>query len=68
MIRDCFVVASIVGIRDEALFKPLQMESDLTLEKVKKLIRQREAVQQQQGILKNSSKTLEVISKAKGKA
>ena len=40
MIRDCLVV----GIRDEALFERLQMESDLTLEKAKKLIRQREAV------------------------
>ena len=41
----------VVGIRDESLSeKKLQMESDLTLEKVKKLIRQSEAIQQQQGI------------------
>ena len=43
------------------------MESDLTLEKAKKLIRQREAVQQQQGILKNSNETLEAVSEAKGR-
>ena len=41
MIRDRLVV----GIRDEKL----QMESDLTLEKAKKIVRQREPVQQQQG-------------------
>ena len=63
MIQDHLVIS----IRDVALSKHLQMESDLTLEKVKKLIRQREAVQQQQGILKNSSETLEAISKAKGR-
>ena len=54
MIQDHLVVS----IRDVALSKCLQMESDLTLEKVKKLIRQRE---------KNSSETLEAISKAKGR-
>ena len=42
MIRDYLVV----GIRDESLSERLQMESDLTLEKAKKLIRQNEAVQQ----------------------
>ena len=30
-------------------------------------LRQREAVQQQQGILKNSNKTLEAVSEAKGR-
>ena len=53
MVRDHLVV----GIRDESLSERLQMESDLTLEKAKKLIRQSEAVQQQQGILKSSNKT-----------
>ena len=62
MIRDRLVV----GIKNEALSKRLQMESNLTLEKAKKLIRQREAVQQQQSILKNSE-TLEAISKTKGR-
>ena len=36
MIRDRLIV----GIRNETLSECLQMESDLTLEKVKKLIRQ----------------------------
>ena len=57
----------IVGIRDEALSECLQIESDLTLDKVKELIKQKEAVQQQQGIFKNSSNTLEAIRKAKGR-
>ena len=66
MIRDRLVV----GIRDEAMSERLQMESKLTLDKAKKLIRQREAVQQQQGILKGSNETLETInarSKAKSR-
>ena len=66
MIRDCLIV----GIRDEAMSEHLQMESELTLDKAKKLIRQREAVQQQQSILKGSNETLETInarSKAKSR-
>ena len=62
MIRDRLIV----GIRNEVLSKRLQMESNLTLEKAKNLIRQREAVQQQQSILKNS-KSLEAISKTKSR-
>ena len=52
----------------------LQTKSDFTVNKVKKLIRQKEAVQQQEGILKSSNETLEVRNqyqkyghKAKGK-
>ena len=55
----------VVDIRDESLSKRLQMESDLTLEKAKKLIRQSEAVQQQQGILKSSNEILKSIAKSK---
>ena len=55
----------VVGIRDESLSERLQMESDLSLEKAKKLIRQSEAVQQQQGILKTSNETLESVTKCK---
>ena len=55
----------VVGIRDESLSERSQMESDLTLEKAKKLIRQSEAVQQQQGILKSSNETLESVTKRK---
>ena len=47
MIRDRLVV----GIRDTALSERLQLDAELTLEKAKKAIRQREAVQQQQSIL-----------------
>ena len=43
------------GIRDESLLERLQMEVDLTLDKAKMLVRQIEAVQQQQGILKDES-------------
>ena len=47
MIRDRLVV----GIRDAALSERLQIDAELTLEKAKKSIRQREAVKQQQTIL-----------------
>ena len=48
MIRDRLVV----GIRDGALSERLQMDAELTLEKAKKAVRQREAVQEQQRELK----------------
>ena len=44
MIRDRLVV----GIRDSNLSERLQLDSDLTLDKAKKAIRQREAVKEQQ--------------------
>ena len=47
MIRDRLVV----GIRDTPLSERLQLDADLTLEKAKKAIRQREAVHEQQNIL-----------------
>ena len=47
LVRDRLVV----GIRDLALSERLQLESDLTLDKAKKLIRQREAVKLQQDFL-----------------
>ena len=50
MIRDCLVV----GIRDRSLSERLQMEPDLSLEKAKKLIRQREAVKEQEARLKTT--------------
>ena len=48
MIRDRLVV----GIRDVALSERLQTDENLTLDKAKKLIRQRDAVREQQTILK----------------
>ena len=48
MLRDRLVV----GICDQSLSEKLQMDSDLTLEKAKKQIRQREAVHEQQQELK----------------
>eukprot|EP00731_Ephydatia_muelleri_P019117 Em0011g1157a len=48
MIRDRIVV----GIRDETLSKRLQLDPDLTLEKAKRIVRQQEAVQEQQKVLK----------------
>ena len=52
MIRDRIVV----GIRDNSLSERLQMDSNLTLEKAKIQVRQREAVQEQQILLKNGQK------------
>ena len=48
LIRDRLVV----GIRDNVLSEHLQMETELTLDKAKRLIRQREAVKEQQATLK----------------
>ena len=48
MLRDRIVV----GIRNAALSKRLQLDADLTLEKAKRLVRQEEAVQDQQRQLK----------------
>ena len=50
MIRDRLVV----GIRDTSLSERLQIDADLTLEKAKKAIRQREAVQEHQQVLKGA--------------
>ena len=47
MIRDRLVV----GIRDMALSEKLQLDTDLTLERAKTAIRQREAVQEHQSVL-----------------
>ena len=47
MIRDRLVV----GIRDTALSKRLQLDAELTLEKAKKSIRQRKTVKEQQTVL-----------------
>ena len=52
MIRDRIVV----GIRDQAQSERLQMDEGLTLEKAKTLVRQREAVQEQQILLKHGQK------------
>ena len=51
MIRDRLVV----GIRDRHLSERLQLDSELTLEKAKKAIRQHEAVQGQQNVLKGAT-------------
>jgi len=53
MIRDRIVV----GIRDSALSERLQLDPDLTLEKAKTLVRQREDVHEQQAILRGSGPT-----------
>ena len=44
----------VVGIRDTALSECLQLDSDLTLAKAKKVVRQREAVRDQQQQLNNT--------------
>ena len=67
MIRDRIVV----GIRDSTLSERLQMDPDLTLEKAKKLVRQREAVHEHQQFLTGKASasegvTLEAVSKYSG--
>ena len=46
----------VVGIRDNVLSERLQMEPELTLDKAKRLIRQREAVKEQQETVRNRNK------------
>ena len=53
LIRDRIVV----GIRDAALSERLQMDPELTLEKAKTLVRQREAIRDQQQVLNQSCDT-----------
>ena len=63
MIRDRLVI----GIRDSTLSELLQMDAELTLDSMKKIIRQREAVHEQQALLKNDfkeKKTLEYIQRS----
>ena len=50
-----------VGIRDVTLSERLQTDETLTLEKAKKLARQREAVKEQQSILKRDQTNLDYI-------
>ena len=57
MIRDRLVM----GIRDKAISEKLQLEADLTLERANVMLRHREAVHEQQQVLKeamNSSVTI----------
>ena len=58
MIRDKLVV----GIRNTALSEKLQMDAALTLEKAKRLIRQHEAVHEQQETLKDPTKDTSAVS------
>ena len=52
----------VVGICDNALSERLQMETELTLDKAKRLIRQREAVKEQQATLKPSFKEETILN------
>lgn len=52
MIRDCIVVS----IHDGLLSEWLQLDPDLTLEKAKTLVREREAVHEQQALLRSGPK------------
>ena len=47
----------VVGIRDSTLSERLQMDETLTLDKAKKMVRQREAVKEQQNVLKQGEET-----------
>ena len=65
MLRDRIVV----GIRDTALSERLQMDADLTLEKAKKIVRQKEAVREQHLQLQGegSKKDPIVLDEVKGR-
>ncbi len=65
MIRDQLVV----GIRDNALSKRLQLDAGLTLDKAMKMVRQKEAVGEQQQLLKGTVKdesSLDQLRQQKG--
>ena len=55
----------LVGIRNNLLSEQLQMDAELTLEKAKKIIRQKEAVHGQQSILHRSELTTSPIDAVK---
>ena len=62
MIRDRLVV----GIRDTGLSERLQMDEQLTLDKAKKLVRQREAVKEQQSLLQKDESALDYVKQKPG--
>ena len=62
MIRDRLVV----GIHNMALSERLQMDEMLTLDKVKKLVHEREAVKEQQLFLKKDESTLNYVKQKPG--
>ena len=62
MIRDWLVV----GMHDMALSERLQMDEILTLDKIKKLVHQREAVKEQQLFLKKDEITLDYVKQKPG--
>ena len=47
----------VVGIQDTGLSERFQMDEALTLDKAKKLVQQREAVKEQQHVLKRGEET-----------
>ena len=63
MIRDRIVV----GICDQSQSARLQMDAELTLEKAKTLVRQREAVQEQQIVLQTDQTPAKQLQPAQGK-
>ena len=56
----------VVGIRDPALSKQMQMDSGFTLEKAKKTFRQKEAVREQSEFLGGSKATSKDIDQVQG--
>ncbi|KAL5016990.1 hypothetical protein ScPMuIL_006579 [Solemya velum] len=63
MIRDRIVV----GIRDSKMSEKLQLDPNLTLEKAVAQVRQREAVQKQQSVVRDESGTTSVDAIHKGR-
>ncbi len=61
LIRDRLVV----GIMDRSLSERLQMEADLTLDKAKKIIRQKEAVKEHETLLKSGGIDQSCVEKMK---
>ena len=51
----------VIGIRDCSLSERLQMDPDLTLEKAKQIVRQREAVQKQQTLFNHKERLAETM-------
>ena len=64
LIRDRLVV----GIKDIALSERLQTDEALTLDKAKKLVRQREAVKEHQSILKREESNLDYVKSTENKS
>ena len=59
--KEALIRDRLVGIRDATLSEHLQLDADLTLEKVKKSVRQKEAIHEQQQVVREGDNRSNLI-------